>query len=378
MAFRGVGHAPAPRPVAVRIALVERARQAEAHRLEAGREGLELVDDPGVCNTHPQRFAPGIPPVGHFVQYNGGTGRDEQTPTSAAGEVVAAYRARGLPEEASAFARQAVGLAAPAGLARARHLLWCCARLGAFGLEVGLAPEPAVLLHPATIDRFVARGLAGADESTRRSVRTNLRFVARRAAPELPHPPEPLRLGRARTKHPYSDAEVAAYLALARAQPTTARCLRLVALVCLSAGAGLDSVDLRGVTGRDVRAGGGGLVVDVHGPRARVAPVLARYHDDLTEAADYARDRYLCGGSSPNRRNITAALTGKLAGGAHLARLEVGRLRATWLREQVAALGLDVLLKAAGINCTQRLGDLAATLPEPDTETLVVRLGAKR
>ena len=41
-------------------------------------------------------------------------------------------------------------------------------------------------------------------------------------------------------------------------------------------------------------------------------------------------------------------------------RLDTSRLRATWLRDCADQLGLATFMHAAGIICSQRLGDLIA------------------
>lgn len=291
-------------------------------------------------------------------------------------EAIGAWRGRGVPERASTFAQEVVTAARPRGPARARTLLWACSRLAAWAMSVGLEPVPHTCLHPSVIERFAVWAQTGAPPSRRRAVRTHLRFVATRALPEVAQRPWPAPLPRDRAKAPYTEAEVAAFFALARAQATEGRRQRLTALLCLGLGAGLDGADLRHVTGNHVVERSGGLVVVVEGARARVAPVLSEYHDLLREAAAFAGDRYICGGDSPRRRNVTAALTGRLTGGTDLPRLEVGRLRATWLRHHIDRLGLPALFVAAGIVCSQRLGDLlpyAAALREGE---LVATLGA--
>ena len=55
-------------------------------------------------------------------------------------------------------------------------------RLAAFAIPLGLDPVPEVLLHPSVIERFAvsAPGLSG---SARRTLRTNLRFLARTVVP---------------------------------------------------------------------------------------------------------------------------------------------------------------------------------------------------
>lgn len=286
------------------------------------------------------------------------------------------YQPRGVDASAAAFARTVVAAVAPSAPARARSLLWACSRLADWGVSVGLEPVPEVLLHPSTIERYVTVGMSPTAESARRTARTNLRFVARRAAPGLPHPPAPMALRRTRAKAPYSPAQVAAWFALAAVQPTEARRQRLSGLLCLGLGAGLERCELRGVTGRHIVARSGGVVVDVEGARARAVPVLACYQAPLMVSAAFAGDGFVCGGTSPSRKNVTANLVAEVAGGGP-ERLDVGRLRATWLAEHLQRLGLTALFAAAGVTCSQRIGDLASRLPAPDEATLVTLLGGR-
>jgi hypothetical protein len=292
---------------------------------------------------------------------------------------VAAYIARWRPSsvsaEAAAFARQVVPLAAPAGRERAKNLLWAAGKLADYAIPLGLEPVPEVLLHPSTAERFTrcAPGLSGA---ARRTLCTNLRFIGRRVVPRLYPADAPLPRGRA--KQPYSAAEIAGFLALAGAQPTAERQMRAAGLVCLGAGAGLIRTDLRSTRGSDVASRSGGVVVTVRGPRARAVPVLARYHGPLLAAARFAGDGPVCGGRDPGRRNLTNRLVASLDGGGGLPRLDTSRLRATWLADCGELLGLATFMRAAGISCSQRLGDLVAGL-EPGGEAEAVRLlGAAR
>ncbi len=159
----------------------------------------------------------------------------------------------------------------------------------------------------------------------------------------MPHLyPANLPLPRERSKQPYSPAEIAGYLALAGAQPTTERRMRAAALVCLGAGAGLVRGDLRDARGSDVTARSGGVVVTVRGARPRTVPVLARYHARLLAAAASAGTGLLCGGSDPGRRNLTNPLVTALDGGTGLPRLDTSRLRATWLAGCGELLGAGV------------------------------------
>jgi integrase len=291
----------------------------------------------------------------------------------------AAYIGRWKPSsvspEAAAFARGVIKTVAPAGRERAKNLLWAAGKLADYAMPLGLEAVPEVLLHPSTAERFTrcAPGLSGA---ARRTLRTNLRFIGRRVVPHLY--PADLPLPRERAKAPYSPAEIAGYLALADAQPTRERRMRAAGLVCLGAGAGLIRGDLRDVRGSDVACRCGGVVVQVRGGRARVVPVLARYHGPLLAAARFAGTGLVCGGADPGRRNLTNPLIRALDGGAGLPRLDTSRLRATWLADCAGLLGLATFMAAAGISCSQRLGDLAAGL-EPGGEADAVRLlGAAR
>jgi integrase len=287
---------------------------------------------------------------------------------------VAAYIGRWRPSsvspQAAAFARDVIGQVTPEGRERAKNLLWAAGKLADYAASLGLDLVPGVVLHPSSAERFTrcAPGLSG---PARRTLRTNLRFIGRRVVPHLY--PADLPLPRDRSKQPYSRAEIDGYLALADAQPTAERRMRAAGLVCLGAGAGLIRGDLREMRGTDVARRRGGVVVQVRGGRARVVPVLARYHARLLAAAGFAGTGLVCGGADPARRNLTNPLISSLDGGTGLPRLDTSRLRATWLADAADLLGLATFMAAAGISCSQRLGDLVAGL-EPADEAEAVRL----
>ena len=149
--------------------------------------------------------------------------------------------------------------------------------------------------------------------------------------------------------------------------------MRAGGLVCLGAGAGLIRADLRQVRGSDVscplgrrdRGGARGAAAGGTGagPLPRAAARLRRVR----------RGQLVAGGADPARRNVTTPLVSALAGGTGLPRLDTSRLRATWLRDCAELLGLAAFMHAAGITCSQRLGDLLATL-EPGSEAGAVAL----
>jgi integrase len=285
------------------------------------------------------------------------------------------WRPSSVSPRAAAFARDVITEAGPAGRERAKNLLWAAGKLADYGIGLGLEPVPEVLLHPSVTERFTRRapGLSGV---ARRTLRTNLRFIGRRVAPQFY--PADLPLPRERAKAPYSPAQIDGYLALADAQPARGRQMRAAGLVCLGAGAGLIRGDLRDARGSDVACRSGGVIMSVRGARPRTVPVLSRYHSRLLAAARFAGSGLVCGGIDPGRRNLTNPLIRALDGGTGLPRLDTSRLRATWLADCAELLGLATFMHAAGISCSQRLGDLVTGL-EPAGEAGAVRLlGARR
>lgn len=282
---------------------------------------------------------------------------------------IARYAPRSLSPEAACFARAAVAGCLPEHPARAKALLFAVGRLGEFCCSVGLELSPRVCLQTSVIERFIVSGCAKVSPATRRTLRTNLRFVARRLVAETV---SPLALSRERAKPPYREDEIASYLALSDVQATLARRHRLGALICLGAGAGLTGGELRSVRGDDVVSRSGGMIVVVGGGRRpRVVPVLSRYHERLLEAAAFAKDRYVIGGIEPRRENVTDRLVSAVLRTSDLPRLDTGRLRASWLCACAELLGLRAFMDAAGITCSQRLGDLLASLaPVPEGEAM--------
>jgi hypothetical protein len=289
---------------------------------------------------------------------------------------VACWRPWSVSALVAGFSRSAVAACGPQTKARAKALLWSCAKLGAFAESAGLELCPEVVLTEPAIERFVALGCRSFSPATTRTLRSNLRHVARRSA--AMGRPEPAALSRERSKAPYTSSEIARYLCLADAQPTEARRERANGLICLGAGAGLTGIDLRAVRGIDVVARSGGVVVSVRSGRPRTVPVLARFAERLLAAGAFAGPGFIVGGVELSRRNITSRLIASLSGGLDLPRLEMARLRATWLSSVGALIGLPTFMAAAGITCSQRLGDVVQCLERADEATAVMLLGGLR
>jgi integrase len=289
--------------------------------------------------------------------------------------MVARWHSHLVPAEAAVFARAVVAAAGPTSRARAKALLFAASRAAAFAVTVGLELRPEVVFCPPVIERFIVANARELSAPTARTLRTNCRALGRALAayPE----PAPVRLPRERAKTPYSRAQISAYLALADAQPTTSRRLRAGAIICLGAGAGLVGADLGGVRGADVVARSGGVVVEVGGRHPRAVPVLERFGARLVASAAFAGPGYLIGGTERSRRNVSSALVASLSGGADLPRLELARLRSTWLTELATRVGLGAFMAATGVETSQRLGDIVAGLARVPEAEAVALLGGR-
>ena len=259
----------------------------------------------------------------------------------------------------------------PASPARARALIHAVAKLASFAENHGVPLKAETVFRTSTIERYLSTEATKLTPATARTVATNLKAAARLLI-EDPSPGRK-RHPRERAKAPYSASEIERYLALAAWQPTESRRMRTAALICLGAGAGLTGADLRHVRGTDVKEVSGGLVVQVFGVHARIVPVLKRFQEPLGAAARFAGDSFIIGGTDSARKNVTSGLVASFAGGKDLVPLETRRLRATWLSSTAEAIGLNAFMEAAGVVCSQRLGDIVSHLP-PASEQDAVRL----
>ncbi|MCA1835320.1 MAG: hypothetical protein LC721_02845 [Actinobacteria bacterium] len=287
-------------------------------------------------------------------------------------EAIAGWRSGVLGERAQRFAREVVAQAAPGTPGRAKALLFAAGRLAGFAERVGLELDRGLLCE-AVIERLVLVGCDGLAPASVRTLRTNLRALAR-IVERYPQP-APTRLARERAKAPYTPTEIEGFLRLAGALSSERRRMRASALVCLGAGAGIIASELRRLRGSDVVERAGGVIVIVSGRRARSVPVLERFQQPLLTAAQFAGTGLIVGGREPGRRNITDELCAALSQERSLPRLEPGRLRSSWLVECARRIGLGAFMQAAGVRCSQRLGDLAAQLPPATEAELAALLG---
>lgn len=277
----------------------------------------------------------------------------------------------------TAFAPQTVRWVSTHGGYVVRFCVWVA---GGAGLAAGQQLEPVALIAPGLVERYLAEGLDAPD-----STRATVRWVLRRAVANLSTAPKPANLSHKGVQAPYTRAECAALVRLARRQPTDTKRREMSAAVALGLGAGLDSRDQRHVTRADISDvdldGTAALAVRVRGTRPRLVVVRAAYTPLLREALDLhaaagrGPDEVLHG-RSPDRLNIVAAVAGAAvnASGQGVA-LSAARMRTTWLLAVMnTPLPLAALLAAAGLTTARTLVELLPYCPAPDPDDVAAIL----
>lgn len=210
------------------------------------------------------------------------------------------------------------------------------------------------------------------------------RSVLRRALKSLDPSPAPT-LAYQPVAGPYTAAECAAFVRLARNQPSLTRRRELSALVGLSLGAGLDGSDLRDTRPDDIEClpnvvltdGSLALAVRVRGERGRLVPIraayvpLIRYALDLHAREGRSKGIPLLGTESGRRTSASPTLSRAVTATGTGVDIAVSRLRATWLTACLAAgVPLGALLHAAGLRSARTLVDLLPYCPAPDEEAV--------
>ena len=158
-------------------------------------------------------------------------------------------------------------------------------RLGCFCSDQGLGDQA---LGAHVLEAFAVLGLAGRASSTRGTYRSVLR--ARAGAPR---PPLSTPFAGSPALPPYTSAERAELVPLARSQRSAWRSSGALAMLSAGLGAGLRAGELAGVRGRDVAVGHHGVSVVVAGPRAPLVAVRGTYAEILARLAGQAGDDHL-------------------------------------------------------------------------------------
>jgi hypothetical protein len=262
----------------------------------------------------------------------------------------------------------------------AHYLTWTASQFGG-----DPTPLAALVLEDVTFRQYEHEGQLDARPGTRATRRSEIRPALLAARPG----PAPAKLPYRPVRPPYTRAEQAQHVRLARNQPTRGRRRALSAVVALGYGGGLDGHDLRWLRACDVFVrklpdGTNATCVRVRGSRPRTVVIRAEYAPLLHEAVQLhlAERRGKTGlllGQKPNRSNVsTVAFENAVtADGAEVA-IEVARLRTTWLTALLPApVPLAVLLQAAGLRSARPLVDLLPYAPLPDDDTATRLLQAQ-
>ena len=225
------------------------------------------------------------------------------------------------------------------------------------------------------VTAYVAGPMADSPASTRATARAVLTRIVHRLRPDT----APERITYTPIQAPYTPTECAAFVRLARNQPTKDRRRALSALVALGLGAGLDGHDLREIAPAHIRKvplskDRSVLVVTVPGgQRPRTVVMRDAYADLLREAialhnsAKRGKNTPLTGNKA-TRANVGSAVTDKAvtATGPGVD-ISTARLRSTWLLACMCApIPLNVLLCTAGLRSARTLADLLPYCPAPD------------
>lgn len=279
-------------------------------------------------------------------------------------ELIDTYSVPGLdgaPAEAvRGFMREVFTAGSVTGQRAVRNQRAGVSGLAVFAVSRGVPLRLDAVMTTALIDEFTRVGSAGSSDAMRARRRTELLRMARAVNPGPEAPPRLSPIPHQAIRPPYTPAEMVVLRRVAREQPPGARRRHLCALVALGAGAGADSVDLRGLRVEHVVDLGQdrGWQVAFQAPRPRIVPVRVEYESLLAEAVACRAGDHLVIGTKADRRN-TAARVIERAVLIGVPDLDQSRLRATWLADLMTdPVPLGVLLRAAGLLSARSLAEL--------------------
>ncbi len=255
------------------------------------------------------------------------------------------------------------GLAtAPRELPRARSVLACLAR---FAEVRGVPASREHLLDYDVIEAFCVAGCASAASSTRGTYRSVLYQLAAPVHGEPGCRATPF--AGARAPAPYSPGERAELAAAARAQRDPAKRASALAMVVFGIGAGLRPGELAALRGSDVTGLGGRAVVHAcAGLAPRAVPMAWRYAGRARELARRAGDDYVFrpGPASRAYKNFVNGFAGRLAADPDAPLLSMGRCRASFICDHLAAgTQVPALLAVTGIAEAGSLARYARHVP---------------
>ena len=266
-----------------------------------------------------------------------------------AADIISSYRAR-ISAEAWAqigpLVRDVV-TAAGSPPQSVRFQLQAVSGLAAWALGVGIDLDPETILHPDTIDRYIACGTTQLADSTRSTRRGALSTIGRRVTRLAPWGPDRPAYTITNPLEPYTESDVAVLLAAAAHQGTAYRRRAMTVILTLGLGAGLRTRELTLAIGRDIHSRDGHTIISVGGPAAREIPILDRYAGTaLTLARRYPGP--LVRELPISKPNLIATVIGTLEIPESVQPLTVSRLRSTWAVQIFSTVPFPMALAAYG------------------------------
>lgn len=241
-------------------------------------------------------------------------------------------------------------------------------------ISAGYEASAVEVLTAAAIDHYIHFFL-DAPDSTRATVRADLRNLATKAALSDGAPVASQRISHWKATPPYTAREVYQIREAIPYAPTPEAVWRLQVAVGLGLGAGLDLRDMTGMTRGDLDdRGEEGIVVNVGGERSRTVWLRADCEAMLREGvAGMGRQRWLLGTPEPSKGILNQLYEKHLRPLEHGQHVSQRRLRHTWLVTLMTEpIPLWTILNAAGLATARTLLDLCAYLV-PVTDTQAVR-----
>lgn len=248
--------------------------------------------------------------------------------------------------QVSRFVRDAVVAALPTASLTPKKLIGIVARFVLWAVvEQGLPQETSELFTPRVIDAYCAQlTTKGSTSSTYRSALMN---ASRMLNPDV-HANDMRPIQRREITAPYTAAEMSQFRRWAKGQTTATLRVRGMAMLALTAGAGLSPADIGLVEYDDVEISDAGVALRIRGKAPRLVPVLRDWEKWVLKVRAAREPGDLLWGTpkraTPNKNlipNFTQVASGNSPHSA--------RLRATWITAHLA-LGtpMKALFRAGG------------------------------
>ncbi len=232
------------------------------------------------------------------------------------------------------------------------------------------------LMSHELIHDFARDPRSGVSEGHRADRMRRLKALASRLNTGLAAPPRPAPVAHRAVQPPYSPADDAAIVAIAKTQPSAKTRRQKCAIVGLCRGAGCGAEELRHVHAHHiVDRGPEGIDVTLGtGQAQRIVPVRRDYEDLVRIGVAGLKSTDLVIGRVADRRNVAASVVAQAVILGTAPKIDASRLRTTWIGELMTKpIPIATILAAAGLKSARTLTDLIGLLSDrltPATDIL--------